>query len=112
MFLHKRLTPRECLHIQIERNFLETLGKCEHETTARQLLVEMCRINDWNCCFDIADFNANAIKDMGSWIRFVNGTDDRFVVNEHFIRRMHYVTKPSVESLKSILKYFNIEVIE
>lgn len=111
MQIYKRLTPRECVHIQIERNFIATLGKYEHEIIARQLLIEMSILNDWNYCFNIEHFNSDLIKDMKSWIKFVNSTDNRFMVNEDFINRMHYISDNEPSLFQSILRFFNVEAV-
>ena len=100
------MTPRECLHRQLDRGFACTIGCGELESIARHVLLDLCQMNDWDGWLKRCDYDPDPATyslwshghwvgseaydcSFDSWIKYHPTEAGRFQVTGDFINAMH-----------------------
>lgn len=103
------VTPQNSLRLQVNRDFLGTLGYAEHEQIAKQILTHLSVKNDWKGWLLKSDYDTEDGAHYGNWRRsvFLGASDwqmisfddwvvfdvhdsNRFQVTQEFIDAMQF----------------------
>lgn len=68
-----RMTPRQCLQFQVDRQFHGMMGCRNHEMIAASLLLTMAIYNHWNVTFCVREF---VPSDTDKWSHEHHGMDE------------------------------------
>lgn len=100
--LNLKMSPIDCMKLQLDRSFSCTLGCAEHEEIGKRVLLDLCFLNRWDSYLFKSRYpqdlwlhaiwiGEEAIEESFSeWIIFHPYNPDRFQVSDDFIAAMHF----------------------
>jgi hypothetical protein len=100
------LTPIQCMQLQLTRNFSCTCECAEREEVARQVLLDLCKMNSWHAWLNKQKYNpqmGNTDWEHGhfdgenitscsfdDYVIYHPETPNKFRVNDEFIKAMNF----------------------